>query len=427
MVVGGPHSVSAADLEGIVGRQHIRPGEGKDDVDGLLPTWVVEPGTVEEAAAVLCLANEACCPVVPRGGGTKIGLGNIPAGVGLILSTARLNRLLEHAAGDLVATAEAGALLHEVQTRLRRAGQWLALDPAEPAGTIGGVVAANASGPHRLRFGTVRDQLIGFTYILPDGTVAKAGGKVVKNVAGYDLGKLFTGSLGTLGLIAQATFRLHPLPARSCTVFLSRRERSPENLSDAVQSVLHSTLTPVAMDFHWGRNGIRLMVRFEGIEAGVAAQVEEAAGLLRLFGEVESSAGDERFWQNESALTNGHFERASVIKLAAVPGDLPRIISALEALRGEAHAVRIWGHAGTGVTYADIVGKPAAQLAAIVGLRDAVRSVGGSVVVQRAPVEVKGSLDVWGDAGDALPLMRTVKALFDPNGIMNPGRYIGRL
>src|SRR6266508_3278743 len=192
---------------------------GPDDaVDGARAKWLAQPSSTTETAEVLRAAHEAGLRTVVRGGGTKLGWGNPPAGVDLVLSTARLGRVLEHAAGDLVTRVEAGVRLADLQAELAPAGQLLGLDPPEAGATVGGVVAANASGPRRLRYGTVRDLLIGITVVLADGTVAHSGGKVVKNVAGYDLGKLFAGSLGTLGVIVEAIFRLHPVPAASAVV-----------------------------------------------------------------------------------------------------------------------------------------------------------------------------------------------------------------
>jgi len=196
-------SVTLAALQDIAGRGYAREAAEGDAIDGVRPRFVVEPGSVEEVSALLRLSHRAGLAVAPRGGGTTLGWGATPRRLDLILSTARLNRVLEHAAGDLVVRAEAGVMLEALQAAAGAAGQRLALDPPDVGATLGGIVAANPSGPLRLRYGTVRDLLIGVTVVLADGTVAKAGGKVVKNVAGYDLCKLFTGSLGTLGVVVE--------------------------------------------------------------------------------------------------------------------------------------------------------------------------------------------------------------------------------
>ncbi|HZD69103.1 MAG TPA: FAD-binding oxidoreductase, partial [Actinomycetes bacterium] len=189
-----------------------RPAGAADAVDGVQPEMVVTPATVEEARDALREATARGRRVVCRGGGSKLGWGSPPAGAEVVLDTTALDRVLEHAEGDLIVRAEAGVRLDALQEALSKARQFLALDPPEPGATVGGIVASGASGPRRLRYGTARDLLIGITVVLSDGTTAHGGGKVVKNVAGYDLGKLFTGSFGTLGLIAEVTFRLHPSP-----------------------------------------------------------------------------------------------------------------------------------------------------------------------------------------------------------------------
>jgi glycolate oxidase FAD binding subunit len=354
-----------------------------------------------------------------------MGLGNAPRDLGLILSTKRMNRVLEHAAGDLVVRVEAGARLRDVQATLATAGQWLALDPPEPDATIGGIIAANSSGPRRLRYGTARDLLIGITYVLPDGTVAKSGGKVVKNVAGYDLNKLFTGSLGTLGLIVEAIFRLHPVPAATRTVMRFRKGGWPQDLSEAIQAVLHSSLVPSAMSFRWDRSLSILAVRFDGIEPGVDAQIEVAAKLLEGQCLVEANV-DPRFWDQGGMFSSRLFPQVAYVKVSEVPANLPLLLDDIVAVtRPEGMAAHIWGCAGNGITTVGVVGPPKLQIEAVDTLRSRVRQRRGSLVVTQAPAEVKRSIDVWGDVGAGLPLMRRIKEMFDPNGIMNPGRFVG--
>ena len=273
----------AATLEGLERDGLLRPAGAADAVDGVAAELVAEPASVQEASELLAAASRAGLRMAFAGGGGKLALGNPPERLDLLVSTRRLGRVLEHAAGDLVVKAEAGARLADLQAALEPAGQWLALDPPEPGATVGGVVAANASGPRRLRYGTVRDLIIGITVVLADGTMARAGGKVVKNVAGYDLAKLFCGSLGTLGLVAEATFRLHPRPAAAAVVALGVER--PEQAGEAVRRLLRSTLEPSAIELT--RAGPaepgRLTVVFEGIRPGVEAQATNAA---RLLGEV---------------------------------------------------------------------------------------------------------------------------------------------
>src|SRR3954468_24240994 len=224
---------------------------------------VVRPQSVEEVSAVL---RESSGPVRVRGGGSKWTWGATGVPPDVVIDTAGLDRGVEHAAGDLVVTVQAGALRADVQTVLGVAGQWLALDPPEPAATVGGVVATAVSGPRRLRYGAPRDLLIGLTVVLADGTVARSGGKVVKNVAGYDLGKLFTGSYGTLGVVAECTFRLHPLPAARRVVTVQTNDPGP-----LVRDVLRSPLEPSALEW----DGTALHAVFETVESAADAQAQE--------------------------------------------------------------------------------------------------------------------------------------------------------
>jgi glycolate oxidase FAD binding subunit len=198
--------------------EEVRPATEADAVAGVRPALVASPASTEQASAVLRAAAVLGLAVIPRGTGTKLDWGNPPERADLVVDTTRLDQVVEHAAGDLVATAQAGVTLEQLADVLSRAGQRLALDAA---GTVGGVLSTGVAGPLRLRYGTPRDLLIGITIVRADGTIAKSGGKVVKNVAGYDLGKLFAGSRGTLGLITQATFRLHPIPAATAYVTVS--------------------------------------------------------------------------------------------------------------------------------------------------------------------------------------------------------------
>src|SRR6266496_1950968 len=226
---------------------HVRPATENDMAAGVQPQFVVEPGTGEEVAKVLAFANREGLKVLVRGGGTQLNTGLPPVGGDVLLSTTRLNTVVEHAPHDMTVTVEAGLKLIDLQAHLARTRQWLALDPVlDPNATTGGIISTNISGARRLRYGGVRDQIIGIRVVLPDGTIAKGGGKVVKNVAGYDLPKLFTGALGTLGVIVAATFRLYPLRAASRTVVLTASTPAP--LCDLAVRVIASTLEPTVLD-----------------------------------------------------------------------------------------------------------------------------------------------------------------------------------
>jgi glycolate oxidase FAD binding subunit len=401
-----------------------RPAGEADAVDGVRPELVVEPASVEEASQALREASQAGQAVVVRGGGSKLGLGNPPARADVVLSTARLGRVLEHAAGDLVTRVEAGVRLADLQQALAPAGQLLGLDPPEPGATVGGVVAADASGPRRLRYGTVRDLIIGITVVLADGTVARAGGKVVKNVAGYDLAKLFCGSFGTLGLIAEAIFRLHPRPEAAGVVRLVVER--PEELGAATQRLLRSTLEPSAIELGWpdpaGPGDLEVV--FEGIRPGVEAQVAAATGLLG----GEASGTVLAAGQAVEDLGALPWKDGEVgVKAACPPAALPAALRDLwSAADGHGLAVRVTGHAGTGVFRAGVAPDGTQALAGFVAeARDRIVGRSGSLVVVEAPVELKRAAEVWGPAGDVLGLLRRVKARFDPAGQLSPGRFVG--
>src|SRR5712692_8675230 len=263
----------------LAGNEHVRQATAADAVAGVQPKLVIEPGTENELAEVLRLANEAGLAVIPRGGGTKLGWGNPPTSADLIVSTARLAEIIEHAWADLTVTVEAGCTIQRLQETLAQHGQRLALDPLWPEkATVGGVLSTNDSGALRLRFGALRDLIIGATIALPDGTLASSGGKVVKNVAGYDLPKLVTGALGTLGVITRAVFRLHPLPRnmRSFSVAAANAEEKQR----LVLEVQASKLTHTSLQSHFADDTPPVSdILFEGTEAGLSAQEAQLRNL----------------------------------------------------------------------------------------------------------------------------------------------------
>ncbi len=402
-------------LGDIVGTPHVRDGGSGDAVDGITPRWVAMPASNEECAELLRLADRDGLAVVPRGGGTKLGWGNRPRQVDVIVDTSRLNRVLAHEAGDLVVIAQAGTPLATVQDTVAGAGQMLGIDSLWSGATLGGIIAANASGPRRVRFGTMKDLLIGITVVLPGGTIAHSGGKVVKNVAGYDLGKLFTGSLGTLGLITETIFRLHARPPTRRAV--QAHLASPSALGLALQDVLRSHLTPTALEVRWDRSSGRLICLFESIEPSVAAQSDRAASILSRFGPVDVV-------DDISDLERPPWARGQTgLKIMTVPARLPDVIETVLGAAGE-HGIdcRIGGHAGVAVLLVALDGGPEAVASTITTLRSRLEQE--FVVVLEAPAPVKERVDVWGNApGGAL--MRRIKEQFDPGGIMSPGRFVG--
>jgi glycolate oxidase FAD binding subunit len=406
-----------------------------------VPQWVLEPGSADEIAYVLRYAGSARLCVAPRGSGTKMGWGNPPRAVDLILSTRRLDHVLEHAWADMTATVEAGCKVADVQRVLAEHGQRLAIDPLWPEqATIGGILATNDSGPLRGRFGSLRDLIIGMTAALPDGTLAKSGGKVVKNVAGYDLPKLFTGSLGTLGVITEATFRLHPLPQTVRSVSFSLPTVAAVN--ELVLKILDSTLIPTGVQVRVGAPLAQgappqpptLDVRLEGIPAAVDTQLQQ---LAKLASAEPQDAPPPEVWSAREALW-GRVETGGVetlditslphlvCKLSVLPSHLGRLCEAVlrVATPLRLHWQIVAQAVGVGLLRLDGQNEQA-LLAALGVLRAEVEGLGGSLVVLQCSPEVKARVDVWGTTGDALPIMRRVKEQFDPAAILNPGRFVG--
>lgn len=421
---------------------HARVAVEADAVAGVMPKMVVEPETEEQVAAVLAFVDRRGLTVLPRGGGTQAGMGLPPRSGDIVLSLARLNAILEHAPHDQTVSVQAGLTLSELQTALEKTHQWLALDPVVgESATIGGLIATNASGARRLRYGGVRDQIIGIRVALADGTLAKGGGKVVKNVAGYDVPKLFTGSLGTLGVIVTATFRLYPLPAASRTVLIAAP--SPTALCDVAVKVIASTLVPTVIDLvqDGEGGGCTLAVRFE---SGVAEAVtEQCEGLHTLAGELRAGArtleGEEEatFWR---AVAGGLAPATSaggvapdaqtggsiLLKASLLVSEVAGWLGALDGIARRRGLVTRWrAHAGHGMVYARLGGGNAAAFGKAVGeLRAVANMRRGSVVVVDAPPAIAREIDMWGPIG-ALDVMRRVKEQFDPHATLNRGRFVG--
>lgn len=411
------------ELVDTVGEAYLRDGTDSDAVDEVVPTHIAAPESVEQVSALMTIASSNGLHVVPRGGGTGLGLGNRPREVDLMIDLSRMNRLIEHSAGDLVAAMDAGARLADVQPQLAAAGQLLALDGYADGTTIGGVIATNTSGPRRFRYGTVRDLLIGVTIVLPDGTIAKAGGKVVKNVAGYDLCKLMTGSLGTLAIIVKAIFRLHPRPTARRLVIAE--VDSPEALLSVVQRTVHSPLVPTAIQLAWPSGGQgRVGILLESIEPSVVAQAETAASTLGVIASTETFA-DGQVDDAWTAFEEGQSAESVEVKVTCLPTALGETVAAVRRA-ADAHGgdYRLSGEVGTGIIRLHLTDPDSDRLATLVQTLRATDSP-GNVTVPRAPTAVKHDLDVWGPVGDTEDLMRRIKHRFDPDSILNPGRFVG--
>jgi len=412
-----------------------------DAVDRMPARWVAWPGTTEHTAAVMRVATHHDLAVVVRGSGTKLTWGARPERVDLVLDTSRMDKVVEHAAGDLIVVVGAGRRLDDLQGDLAGSGQRLGVDPAR-RGTVGGLVATAATGPSRLLHGPVRDLLIGVTVVRADGVVAHAGGKVVKNVAGYDVGKLLTGSFGTLGVITRAAFRLHPLPAARSwvSVPLSRPDGvpnsvpagtcAPVNVQALVQQVVHSQLVPAAVELDRPPSGgVTLCLLLEGIPPGVEGRTTAALDLL---GAGATARDDPPDWWGAEPFRRGE----ALLKVTHEIAGLAHLLTALDdvcASTGLASHLR--GSVAVGAVTVGLAGirdpadsdDPAvlhALVRCVASLRERAPAFGGTVVVLEAPGDLKDDLDVWGPVG-GLELMRAVKRRFDPERRLAPGRFVG--
>ncbi len=396
----------------------LRVATASDEVQGIFPARVIAPDNFEQVSAVLAWANEHAVRVIARGGGSKQTWGNVPRAADLVLSLEKFNRPIEHPWQDMTVTVEAGTTIAALQQELAKFAQRLPLDVLWPErSTVGGVIAVNDSGALRLRFGSVRDLLLGVTVVLANGTIARSGGRVVKNVAGYDLPKLFTGSYGTLGVITEVTLRTYPLP------------HSVRNLSfrfpDAVAAnrymlaVADTTLTPASLQLRIADDSAPIVdLRFEGLVEGIDAQVSHATALASAGQPTDS---DDPIWSLRESLWTGEAP-AIVGKFSVLPA---RIAEAIAAIRESFPSSRVIAQSlGLGLFRAHAAGLEQLQNALTV-LRASLQKLGGTLVVLEAPLELKKNHDVFGPANSAYPLMVRVKQQFDPKGTLAPGRFLG--
>lgn len=408
-------------LAAIVGDERIRAATDKDPVDGVWPRWIVEPDDAAGIAKALAYANESRLHVVARGGGTKINWGAPPRSLDFILSTARLNRVIEHAAADMTATVQGGCTVESFQHTLAAQNQRLALDPLWPdRATIGGILATDDYGSLRGGFGTLRDLLIGITIALPDGTLARSGGKVVKNVAGYDLQKLMIGSYGTLAVIVEATFRLHPLPLASRDLHCSVPSHHLKRLGPVLNELsLLLTAAQITMD---GSSSIELALRVESVPEAIEDKCRSICRAMEAIG-IQPRDGAADAWSAREKVFD--LPDATVCRLALLASFWPELHAMLGRWKTQQNVCGqlVAQAAGGGLLR---LSRADGSIVNVIGeLRDKLASQGGSAVILRSPRSLKEQLDVWGPAGDSLALMKRIKAQFDENNVLAPGRFVG--
>jgi len=396
------------------------------------PRCVVYPQTPQELAEVMTLANREQWRVLPCGNGSKLSWGGLVEKADVVISTQRLNRLIEHAVGDLTVTVEAGCKFSELQQILKASNQFLPIDPPYPEqATIGGILATAATGSLRHRYGGIRDMVLGISLVRADGKIAKAGGRVVKNVAGYDLMKLFTGAYGTLGTLSQVTLRVYPLPTASQTVLLTG---TAEALAQASKILLASTLTPSAADLlstalmtrlELGNN-LGLLTRFQSIEASVqeqSAQLVNIGHQLGLQGFNYSETDEAALWKKlQDFLWPTSQTPTPACKIGVLPANAIALLNQLDSLTAPAGMGLI--HLGSGLgswRFDNLIVKPET----ILTMRSHCQALGGFLTLLEASPTLKQQLDVWGYSGNALDLMRKIKQQFDPQNLLSPHRFVG--
>jgi glycolate dehydrogenase FAD-binding subunit len=402
---------------------------------GVIPRCVIQPGSQVEVAAAVNAVRRAGLALVPAGHPTHLDVGAPPRRYDVALTTRRLDRIVAHDAADMTVTAEAGVPLGALATGLAAARQWLPLDPARAVDmTVGGLIAADRSGPSRFGYGKVRDWLIGVKVVTADGQLVKGGGRVVKNVAGYDLPKLFAGSFGTLGVIVEATFKVRPLPEQEAffvwpaAALAEALAHASAVLASSVSAMLLDALNEPAAETLGLAAGANAVVACAGSPASLDEQERRLTAL---------SGGDARRLSDEQArglrralsdFPQPAAEDALVARLSGLPTALAALLPEIEAVaQGSRTVAEITAHAGSGIAWCQFLGARSADTLAelATGLRAAARQRGAWAVFESVPSELRGRVDPWGFDGPALRLMAGVKRALDPEGVFSPGRFVG--
>jgi glycolate oxidase FAD binding subunit len=409
-----------AQLAAMVGEEHTRLRVQT------ARTIEVAPGEMQQVAEILRFAHANSLSVMPRGGGTKLGWGNSFT-ADIELSMKRLNQLREHAWQDMTCTVQAGCSWTAMQDALKTHGQMVALDPLCPErATVGGIVACNDSGALRLKYGGLRDLIIGMTMVLADGTIAKSGGKVVKNVAGYDMHKLLTGSFGTLGVIAEVNFRLHPVEEHRQTwtaVGSGAVGPAPSSLAEPLRTLLDAQLAPSCVQLRVVRDECALDIRVAALPECFG---EYEKRIRTILGTLVIRESGEEVWSARQQLFDDN--DALVLKVSVLPAEICLLAAETHGwTAGDGTDLELVAQATGLMMIAVHSATDAALVALIERLRARVSKSGGSVVALQIPGRLRGSVDMWGPDPGAFSLMREIKRRFDPGRILNPGRFVGNI
>ncbi|NUN63902.1 FAD-binding oxidoreductase [Pseudanabaena biceps] len=409
--------------------------------DSLQPTCAIFPNTIAQLSEAIALAHEQRLRVLPSGNATKLDWGGLVSRADLVISTSRLNQIVEHCVGDLTVTAEAGTKYQDLQATLAKAGQFLAINPPYATqATLGGILATGSAGSWRHRYNSVRDMCLGIEFVRSDGAVVKAGGRVVKNVAGYDLMKLLTGSYGTLGVVSQITFRLYPLPEYTQVVVMTGDSK---NIAQAHQKISTSVLTPMVCDllsakaiaalgFGDDLTNIGLVLQFSGLKSSAIEQSDRIASLAKeLDLSFEVLTDYEQFWQNlKKILWHDELRHDDsqnlylVCKLGVLPSEAIATLQQCQQIFAETSfsAIQIHMGSGLGLLRVDDIQDLNAIASQITKIRNIVESHSGFLMVLEAPLDVKFNANIWGYTGQASDLMRQLQQKFDPNGLLSPNK-----
>ena len=436
-----PANPAAESVAETLGAERLRDGASYA-IDGVEPSAAVAPESIDEVCQVLDAAHRSGLAVSPLGGRTRLSLGNPPDRYDLALDLSRLDRIVDHNPADLTATVEAGITLAGLRRSLERHGQFLAMDaPRADLATVGGTLAAGPIGPLKWQFGSPRDLVVGMKVVQANGRVTRSGGRVVKNVSGYDMARLHIGGLGTLGVIVEVSFKLTPLPQRQATL-LAGFAGSRQALA-AGAAIAGSGVTPLAMvafdsaacslgGFADTGHEYYLAVRLGGRPRTLERQLDECRSLCGDRRGVSQETVDDTGtpplwsgiadfgWRDEDGLV-------ATARASLLPSRLADFVESLDA-SPLARAVVVEPGYGSGLVHwfengeEDIVG---AAVAAVAHARSAAARTGGVLVVERRPHSSGGKIDAWGEVGESIVVMRRMKEQYDPGRVLNPGRFVG--
>ncbi|WML31100.1 FAD-binding oxidoreductase [Neobacillus sp. OS1-32] len=431
------------DLCSLLPKEQIVSSHISDSALGNNGRITVFPKTEQEISSILQYANGRAMKVNIMGAGTKRGYGGITDSADLLMSLEKYHGIIDHSPGDTIVTVKAGTIYQDLQNYLTKHQQKVPLDPSLPAAaTIGGVIAANDFGPKRLGYGSARDMVIGLRMVYPDGTIIRSGGKTVKNVAGYDMNKLYIGSMGTLGVISEITLKLRPLKQYESLILLSFPEGNHENILAFTINILDSTLEPVALEVInpalaeklIGIPAYTLAISFEDVESSVHYQVDfvkrnkPESAALSIFEQNDA----EKFWDSIATLApNGRQSHTETITRAALKMgvknlDVLQIIKDSHLLQDSHHLnVESHGGLGTGLCKVYLSGAQDDVVSAISTLQGVAQNLGGYAVVTHLPLALRQQMEVWGEKPTHFFLFDGIKAKVDPKRILNNGRFVG--